>query len=40
MAAIRTPAAKAAGTWQQHKMGDCFAVLADQLGLRAQDASD
>ena len=38
MAAIRTPAAKAAGTWQQHKMGYCCAVLEDQLELRAQDA--
>ncbi len=39
-AAIRTPAAKAAGTWQKNKMGYFFAVLEDQLGLRVQDASD
>ena len=40
MAAIRTPAAKAAGTWQKNKMGYFFAVRAEQLGLRAQDAGD
>ena len=37
-AAIRTPAAKAAGTWQKNKMGDCCAVLEDQLGRRAREA--
>ncbi len=37
-AAIQTLAAKAAGTWQKNKMGYFFAVLADQLGLRAPDA--
>jgi hypothetical protein len=37
-AAIRTPAATATGTWQQHKMGYFFAVLEDQLGLRTQEA--
>ncbi len=39
-AAIRTPAATAAGTWQKNKMGYFFAVLADQLGRRAREASD
>ncbi len=38
-AAIRTPAAKAAGTWQKNKMGYFFAVLEDQLGLRDMTSS-
>lgn len=37
-AAIRTPAAKAAGTWRKNTMGDCFAVLEDQLGRRVREA--
>ena len=37
-AALRTPAATSAGTWPPHTLGDCCAVLADQLGLRTQDA--
>ncbi len=39
-AAIRTPAATATGTWQKNKMAYFFAVLEDQLGLRAPAASD
>ena len=39
-AAIRMPAGEGAATWRKNKMGYFFAVLEDQLGLRAQDASD
>ncbi len=39
-AAIRTPAATATGTWQKNKMAYFFAVLENQLGLRAPAASD
>ncbi|MDP9372592.1 MAG: hypothetical protein M3Q65_09105 [Chloroflexota bacterium] len=38
-AAIRTPVAQAAGTWQKNTMGYFFAVLADQRGRRAREAS-
>ncbi len=39
-AAIRMPAATATGTWQQNTLGYFFAVLEDQLGRRAREASD
>ena len=39
-AAIRAPAGAGTERWRKHTMRYFFAVLADQLGLRAAGASD